>query len=102
MQRIVLGVIAVGLVVFGVLGSFTDVLGEDALWWGGVTLRTGVLLGVFWLVMPRATQVPRPVWAGVVVFAIVVAVRPRLVLFGIALSFIAMVAMAIVQRRVAK
>lgn len=95
----VLGVIALALVVGGGLGAFTDVFGAETEWWGGVSLRTGALLGVFWLVIPKARDVPPAVWVGLGVFAVFVAVRPRLVLFGLVVAFIAMSVTAIAQRR---
>ncbi|NND01853.1 MAG: hypothetical protein HKN91_03620 [Acidimicrobiia bacterium] len=99
MQRIVLGIIALVLVVGGALGAFTEVFGANTEWWGGVALRTGLVLGAFWLVMPRAKDVPTPVWVGLGVFAVVLAARPRLVLFGLVIAFIAMVVTALAQRR---
>lgn len=99
MQRRALGIVALGLLGAGSAGTFTDLLGEDSIWWGGVALRTGLVLGVFWLVIPKARQVPRPVWAGALTFAGFLAIRPRLVLVGIVAAFIAMVAVALAQRR---
>jgi len=101
MQRIVLGLIALGLLVAGSLGTFTEVIGADSVWWGGVSLRAGAILGVSWLVMPKVRHVPRYLWVGLGVFAGVLAVRPRLVVFGIVLAFMAMVVVALAQRRVA-
>ena len=99
MQRRVLGIIALALIVVGSLGTFTDVLATDDAVLGGVALRTGVILGAFWLVLPKARTVPPAVWAGVAVFAAVLALRPRLVLLGIAGAFIVMVVVALAQRR---
>jgi hypothetical protein len=101
MQRTVLGLIALGLFVAGSLGTFTEVFGADSVWWGGVSLRAGAILGVSWLVMPKARHVPRYLWVGLGIFAGVLAFRPRLVLFGIVLSFTAMVVVALAQRRAA-
>lgn len=99
MQRTALGMIALGLLIVGSLGTFTDIFGVDSLWWGGVSLRAGAILGVSWLVVPRARRVPRFVWAGLGVFAGVLAIRPRLVMLGIVLAFFAMVLVALAQRR---
>ena len=101
MQRTILGLIALGLVVAGALGTFTEIFGTDSLWWGGVSLRAGAILGVSWLVMPKARHVPSYVWVGLGIFAGVLAFRPRLVLFGIVLAFVAMVVVAFAQRRAA-
>lgn len=94
-----MGVIALVLIVAGTLGAFTNAFGGGSEWWGGVALRAGLVLGAFWLVVPRARQVPPPVWVGLGIFAAVLAIRPRLVLLGIAIAFIAMVVTAIAQRR---
>lgn len=102
MQRAMLGVISLVLMVGGALGAFTGLVGDDAKWWGGVSLRAGLILGVLWLVMPKARDVPTPVWVGIGIFAVVLAVRPRLVLFGIGLAFAAMLGVAIAQRRTAR
>ena len=99
MQRIALGVLALVLFVAGSLGAFTGVLGDEAEWWGGVAVRAGAILAVFWLVMPKAGDVSRAVWVGLGIFAAVLAIRPRLVLFGIVLAFIAMVFTAFAHRR---
>ena len=98
-QRVVLGIIAFVLAVGGALGAFTEVFGANTEWWGGVALRTGLVLGAFWLVMPRARDVPTPVWVGLGVIAVFLAARPRLALFGLVIAFFAMVITAIAQRR---
>ena len=101
MQRVTLGVIAFGLLIAGSLGFFTETFGVDSRWWGGVALRAGAILSVSWLVMPKARHIPRYLWVGLGIFAGVLAIRPRLVLFGIGLAFIAMVVVALAQRRAA-
>jgi len=102
MQRITLGIVAIALLVAGSLGFFTDLFGTDSRWWGGVALRAGAILGVSWLVMPKARHLPRYLWVGLGIFAGVLAIRPRLVVFGILLAFIAMVVVALAQRRTAQ
>ena len=99
MERKAMGLIALGLLVVGVVGTVMAMTGEDSLWWGGVTLRSGAILGSIWLVMPKVRDVPRAVWVGVGVFAGFLAIRPRLILFGIGAAFIAMIAVAMAQRR---
>ncbi len=101
MQRITLGIVAFGLLIAGSLGFFTELFGEDSRWWGGVALRAGAILGVSWLVVPKARHIPRYLWVGLGIFAGVLAIRPRLVLFGIVLAFVAMVVVAVAQRRAA-
>ena len=99
MQRSTLGIIALSILIAGSLGFFTELFGADSRWWGGVALRAGAILGVSWLVMPKARHVPRYLWVGLGIFAAVLAIRPRLVLVGIALAFLAMVVVAFAQRR---
>ncbi len=94
-----MGTIAVALIGVGLVGTFSAMAGEDSLWWGGVTLRSGAILGSFWLVMPRFREVPTAVWVGVGVFAAFLAIRPRLILFGLLAAFVAMVVVAMAQRR---
>lgn len=95
-----MGIIAVGLIGAGLVGTVLAMAGGDSLWWGGVSLRSGAILGSLWLVMPKVRDVATPVWVGVGVFAAFLAVRPRLILFGIAAAFVAMVVAAMAQRRV--
>ncbi|MCP3975769.1 MAG: hypothetical protein GY720_14890 [bacterium] len=99
MERKAMGFIALGLLVAGVTGTSMAMVGGDSLWWGGVMLRSGAILGSIWLVIPKARDVPAAVWVGIGVFAGFLAVRPRLILFGIAAAFVAMVAVAMAQRR---
>ena len=101
MERRVLGVVALSLIVVGTIGTFTNLFGADSTWWGGVALRTGLVLGVLWLVLPKAREVPRAVWAGALTLAGFIAIRPRLVAFGLVAALIAMFAVAAAQRRAA-
>ena len=73
--------------------------GTGTEWWGGVAFRSGLILGAFWLAIPKAQEVPVYVWVGLGVFAVFVAARPRLVLFGLVIAFIAMLITALAQRR---
>jgi len=98
-HRPTLGIVATLLVAGGLVGTFSDAYGEDSLLRGGVMLRSGAVLGVLWLVLPKARALPQPVAVGVGLFAAVLIFRPRLVLVGIAVAFIAMVVMSIAQLR---
>lgn len=51
--------------------------------------------------MLKARQVPHAVWVGVGIFSGVLAFRPRLMLLGLVLAFVAMVVLALAQRRAA-
>lgn len=99
MERKAMGLIALGLLIAGITGTLMAMLGGDSLWWGGVSLRSGAILGSIWLVMPKARELPAAVWVGIGVFAAFLALRPRLILFGIAAAFVAMVVVAMAQRR---
>ena len=101
MQRRALGIISLILVIAGGLGTFTEVFGDEShvLW--GVALRTGLVLGAFWLVLPKARSVSPAIWTGIGVFSGVLALRPRLVLFGLVGAFVATVVVAVSRKRAA-
>lgn len=94
-----MGFMALGLLIAGGVGTVVALTGGDTSWWSGVTLRSGAILGSFWLVLPKARDVPVPVWTALAVFAGFLAIRPRLVLFGLVAAFVAMIAVAVAQRR---
>jgi hypothetical protein len=60
-------------------------------------IRAGAILGAIWLALPRARQVPRPVWFGIGAFVLIVAARPRLVLWAFLLA-VAISGIAVVLR----
>ncbi len=86
MHRPTLGVIAAGLLVTGLVLTFLQGGDVDDLFWGGVLLRAGGVLGALWLVLPNARRMPRWAWAGLAVLGVVLALRPRLILVGFLLA----------------
>ncbi len=85
MNRMALGIFSLVLFVSGVVLMLLPA-GDENL--GGVFIRSSVVLGAIWLVLPNARQVPRSVWVGVVVLAIVLIAAPRLVLWGVGVAIV--------------
>ena len=83
MSRWYLGVIAAGFLIGGLALAFVSDPGPDELAWGGILLRSGMLLGGWWLVMPNAHRIRRSTWLAIAVLGAVLVVRPRLVLWGL-------------------
>jgi len=83
MNRSALGIFCLVLFSSGVV-LMSLPAGDENL--GGVFIRSSVVLGAIWLVLPNARQVPRAIWAGIVVLAIVLIAAPRLVLWGFAVA----------------
>jgi len=78
-----LAVVAGGFLIGGLLLTFISDPGPDELAWGGILLRSGMLMGAWWLVMPSARNVRRSTWIGIALAALVLVVRPRLILWGL-------------------
>ena len=85
MNRSALGIFSLVLFVSGVV-LMTLPAGDENL--GGVFIRSSVVLGAVWLVLPNARQVPRGVWVGIGVLAVVLIAAPRLVLWGAAAAIL--------------
>lgn len=85
MNRSALGIFSLVLFVSGVV-LMTFPAGDENL--GGVFIRSSVVLGAVWLVLPNARQVPRGVWVGIGVLAFVLIAAPRLVLWGAAVAIL--------------
>ena len=100
MHRPTLGVVAGLFLVAGVVVSFVSDLGiEDDRFWGGVLLRMGAVLGALWLVLPRARRLSWRTWTAVTVFVVVVAARPRLVLYAFGISVVILLYELIMRAR---
>lgn len=91
MSRPALGIVAAGFLAVGLVLTFTSDPGPDELAWGGVLIRSGALLGAWWLVLPRARRVRPATWVAVLVVVAVLAVRPRLFLWGLVAAVVGMV-----------
>ena len=55
---------------------------------GAVSVRAGVVLGALWLALPNIRQAPRWLLYGVGVLAVVLIVRPRLVLYALPVAVV--------------
>ena len=82
-QRWFFGIVAAGFIIGGLVLTFASDPGPDELAWGGILLRTGMILGAWWLVLPNARRVRPATWVSVGIVAAVLVVRPRLVLWGL-------------------
>lgn len=49
---------------------------------GGVLLRSGIVLGALWLALPRARELSTSTWVAIAVFGVVLIARPRLIIWG--------------------
>lgn len=96
MNRSALGIFCLVLFVSGVVLMSLPAADENL---GGVFIRSSVVLGAIWLVLPNARRVPRAVWTGIVVLAIVLIAAPRLVLWGVAVAAISSVAGFVIKPR---
>ena len=87
-QRWFLGIVAGGFLAGGLVLALVADPGPDELAWGGILLRSGMLMGAWWLVLPNARRVRRATWVSVGIVAIVLAVRPRLILWGLLVAIL--------------
>lgn len=93
MHRPTLGVLAGVILVAGLVATYVG----DSESWGSVLMRSGAILGAIWLVLPQARQIAKPVWFGIGTFVLIVAVRPRLILWAFLLA-VAISAIALLAR----
>ncbi len=56
--------------------------------WPGIVLRAGIILGAIWLVLPNLRRVNRRTWATIGIPALVLLLRPQLILWGAAVGFV--------------
>lgn len=97
-NRTALGWLVVGLLVAG--GAMLAVPAWDDPF-GGVLLRSGIVLGALWLALPRARELSKSTWAAIAVFSVVLIARPRLILWGflVAVAMTLLGAMGRLDRR---
>lgn len=85
MNRTALGWLVAAMLLVG--GAMLIVAAWDDTF-GGVLVRSGVMLGAVWLALPRARELSQTTWAGIAVFGIVLVARPRLILWGFLASLV--------------
>ncbi|MCH7584762.1 MAG: hypothetical protein IH941_06340 [Acidobacteria bacterium] len=61
-QRWFLGLAAGGFIIGGLILAFASDPGSDELAWGGILLRSGMISGAWWLVLPEARRVGPTTW----------------------------------------
>ncbi len=98
-RRTILGLIAAALLAGGLLLTFTAEAETDGRVWGGILLRSGAVLGAVWLVYPKARRVSPPMWAAITTVIVVLAVRPRLIMWGLVLGVAAAIAIGLGRSR---
>lgn len=99
MSRAYLGVVAAVFLAAGLVLTFVSDPGPDELAWGGILLRSGMLLGAWWLVLPSAKRIRPAVWVGIGVVVAVLAVRPRWILWGLGAALVAGLGTALTRSR---
>ena len=81
-QRITIGVIAALFLGVGAVGAIADL--DPA--WPEFLLRGGILLTAIWFAAPAFSRLPRRVLIGLSVVALMLVIRPRLILWGIVIG----------------
>jgi hypothetical protein len=81
MHRPTLGVISLVLIVGGAVLIANPINGDS--YSGAVSVRAGLVLGSMWLALPNVRRAPRWLLYGVGVLAVVLVLRPRLLLYAL-------------------
>jgi len=79
--------------------TFVSDPGPDELAWGGILLRSGMLFGAWWLVLPNARRIRPGTWVAIGVVVAVLAVRPRWILWGLLVAALTAVSTGWGRRR---
>ena len=81
MHRPTLGIISLVLVIGGAIFMLWPINGDSYL--GAISIRAGLVLGSIWVALPNIRRAPRWLLSGVAVLAVVLIVRPRLLLYAL-------------------
>lgn len=81
MHRPTLGVISLVLVIGGAILMVRPINGDTYL--GAISVRAGLVLGAIWVSLPNIRRAPGWLLWAVAVIAIVLVVRPRLLLYAL-------------------
>jgi hypothetical protein len=89
MHRPTIGILALVLLTAGFLLWVLAEESEDIYLWIGACLRVGAVMATLWFALPQLQRMPPVLVTMVVVFCLIVAIRPRLFLlaFLIALAY---------------
>jgi hypothetical protein len=81
MHRPTLGVISLVLIIGGAILMMRPIDGDSYL--GAISVRAGLVLGAIWVSLPNIRRAPRWLLLAVSVLAIVLIIRPRLLLYAL-------------------
>ena len=88
LRRHLMGVAGLLLLGSGICFWIWPVEGASATFWQGSSIKSGLVLLATWLAFPQLERLPGWVVTSVVVFALAVAVRPRVVLVLVRVAWI--------------
>jgi hypothetical protein len=86
-HRPTLGIISLVLVIGGVLLMIRPITGDT--YFGAIGVRSGLILGSIWLALPNLRRAPRWLLSAVAVLAVVLIIRPRLLLYALPVAAVA-------------
>ena len=81
MHRPTLGLISLVLVIGGTILMVRPIDGDSYV--GAISLRAGLVLGAIWVSLPNIRRAPRWLLAAVAILAVILIVRPRLLLYAL-------------------
>ncbi|MDH3259535.1 MAG: hypothetical protein OEM84_01045 [Acidimicrobiia bacterium] len=81
MHRPTLGVISLVLIIGGAIVMLRPIDGDSYL--GAISVRSGLVLGSIWVALPNIRKAPSWLLSSVGLLAIVLIVRPRLLLYAL-------------------
>lgn len=81
MHRPTLGIISLVLIMGGAILMLRPIGGDSYL--GAISVRAGLVLGAIWVSLPNIRRAPRWLLSAIAVLAMVLIVRPRLMLYAL-------------------
>jgi hypothetical protein len=87
MHRPTLGVISLVLIIGGAFFMLRPIDGDSYM--GAISVRAGLVLGSVWVALPNIRRAPRWLLWAVSVLAVVLIVRPRLLLYALPVAAVA-------------
>ena len=86
MHRPTLGVISLVLIIGGAILMVRPIDNDSYL--GAISVRAGLVLGAIWVSLPNIRRAPRWLLSAVTVLAVVLIVRPRLLLYALPVAVV--------------